>query len=116
MAGKVTIDLDAIVPKRDEDREVVLGGKTFVVSDVPVGVAAAFLRLRTDPTYTLTDAMIDGSVSMLNQSLPDDDKIDRAWFLSAVDGVTLEAVSDAILSPFYDRKAKLQKPAKQERL
>jgi hypothetical protein len=110
LAGKVTIDLDAIIPKRDEERVVTLGGREFNVSDIPVGVAAAYMRIRTDPTYLLSDAMIDGSVSMLNQKLPDGEKVDRAWFLGVVDGATLEAITDVILSPFYDRRSSIKKP------
>jgi len=102
------IDLDAIIPKRDEEREVKLGGRTFNVSEIPVGVAVAFLRIKTDPSYTLSDAMIDGSVSMLNQKLPDGEKIDRAWFLGLVDGATLEPITDVILTPFYNRKVAIK--------
>jgi len=102
------IDLDAIIPKRDEEREVKLGGRTFNVSEIPVGVAVAFLRIKTDPSYTLSDAMIDGSVSMLNQKLPDGEKIDRAWFLGVVDGATLEPITDVILTPFYNRKVEMR--------
>jgi len=102
------IDLDAIIPKRDEEREVKLGGRTFNVSDIPVGVAVAFLRVKTDPSYTLSDAMIDASVSMLNQKQPDEDKIDKAWFLGIVDGATLEPITDVILSPFYNRKVEMR--------
>lgn len=109
MVSKSTIvDLDAIIPKRDEEREVKLGGRTFNVSGIPVGVAVAFLRIKTDISYTLSDAMIDGSVSMLNQKLPDEDKIDRAWFLGIVDGATLEPITDVILSPFYNRKVEIR--------
>lgn len=109
MASKSTIiDLDAIIPKRDEEREVKLGGRTFNVSDIPVGVAVAFLRVKTDPSYTLSDAMIDASVSMLNQKQPDTEKIDRAWLLGIVDGATLEPITDVILSPFYNRKVEIR--------
>jgi len=102
------IDLDAIIPKRDEEREVKLGGRTFNVSEIPVGVAVAFLRIKTDPSYTLSDAMIDASVSMLNQKQPDEDKIDKAWFLGVVDGATLEPITDVILTPFYNRKVEMR--------
>ena len=109
MVSKSTIiDLDAIIPKRDEEREVKLGGRTFNVSEIPVGVAVAFLRIKTDPSYTLSDAMIDGSVSMLNQKLPDGEKIDRAWFLGVVDGATLEPITDVILTPSYNRKVEMR--------
>lgn len=114
ITGKVSIDLDALIPKRSEEREVTLGGKTFNVSDVPVGVAAAYLRVRADPSYTLSDAMIDGSVAMLNQGLQDAEKINRSWFLDLVDGVTLEAFCDVILDPFYKRKVMMMTAAKDQ--
>jgi len=98
------IDLDALIPKREEERIVSLGGREFNVSSVPVGVAMAFLRARVDIGYSLTDAMIDGSVSMLNQGLPDGEQIDRAWFLSVVDGASFESICDVILLPFFEGK------------
>jgi len=102
------IDLDALIPKREEERVVTLGGREFNVSSVPVGVSLAFLRRQTDPDYSLTDAMIDSSVSMLNQSLPEGEQVDRAWFLSVVDGTSFETVCDVILLPFFEGKAEIK--------
>ena len=110
MVSKSTIDLDAIIPKREEEREIKLGGRTFVCSDIPVGVGIAFLRVRTDPTYSLPDAMIDASIAMLNQGLPDGEKIDRAWLLGVLDGSTIEPITDVILSPFYEAKVGMTRP------
>lgn len=108
MTKRNLIDLDALIPKREEERVVTLGGKEFNVSSVPVGVSLAFLRRQTDPDYSLTDAMIDSSVSMLNQSLPEGEHVDRAWFLSVVDGTSFETVCDVILLPFFEGKAEIK--------
>ena len=112
MTKRNLIDLDALIPKREEERVVTLGGREFNVSGVPVGVAAAFLRVRMDTTYTLTDAMIDGSVAMLNQNLTDAEKIDKAWLLSVLDGAAFESVCDVILLPFFEGKEEVRKNLK----
>ena len=115
MTKRNLIDLDALIPKREEERVVSLGGREFNVSGVPVGVAAAFLRARVDSQYTLTDAMIDGSVSMLNQGLPDNEQIDKAWFMSVVDGASFESVCDVILLPFFEGKSEVRENLRKTR-
>ena len=104
MAKRNIIDLDALIPGRDDEREIQLGGRIFKCPDVPVGIGAAYMKTRVDPTYPLSDFVIDASIMMLNQDLPKEERIDKSWFLEQINGGVLEPITDVILAPFYEQR------------